>query len=80
MIEQLNSRQSQLDDEISGYDLQLKSSDDAVASANQELDIQKKLLAQKVVGSQRMLQLRVRKQATKATVAAYIRTRISSDT
>jgi len=78
MIEQLNSRQSQLDDEIRGYDLQLKSSDDAVASANQELDIQEKLLAQKVVGSQRMLQLRRERASYESDRSKLISARASA--
>lgn len=78
MIEQLKSRQVQLDDEISGYEPQLRATDDALASAEQELGIQEKLFAQKAVGSQRMLQLRREKASYDSERSKLISARASA--
>ncbi|MBD9388223.1 HlyD family type I secretion periplasmic adaptor subunit [Agrobacterium sp. AGB01] len=78
MIDQLNSRQVQLDDEIGGYEPQLQASDEAISSTEQELAIQEKLFAKKAVGSQRMLQLRREKASYESDRAKLIAGRASA--
>ncbi len=57
MVGQLKSRQLQLDEEIIGFSMQIKASEDTLVSINKELSTQEKLFAQKAVSSQRVLQL-----------------------